>query len=83
MPQPAATPQLLRRVNAQTVLAIVRGLEVATGTELMARTGLTRASVIAICEDLIRRGWIRELDAPQRDPEAPGTSRKGRPGPAF
>jgi predicted NBD/HSP70 family sugar kinase len=83
MPQPAATPQLLRRVNAQTVLAIVRGLEVATGTELMARSGLTRASVIAICEDLIRRGWIRELDTPLRDPESPATLRKGRPARRF
>ena len=59
----AATPQLLRRVNAQSVLGVIRTTDVATGTELMARTGLTRASVIAVCEDLIRRGWIRELDA--------------------
>ncbi|MDQ0819894.1 putative NBD/HSP70 family sugar kinase [Arthrobacter sp. V4I6] len=84
MPQAAAaTPQLLRRVNAQAVLGIVRGLNTATGTELMARTGLTRASVIAVCEDLIRRGWIRELDTPQRDPESPGTLRKGRPARRF
>ena len=58
-PQAAATPHLLRRVNAQAVLAAIRGTEVATGTELMAATGLTRASVIAVCEDLLRRGWIR------------------------
>ena len=83
MPQAAATPQFLRRVNAQTVLGIVRGLDVATGTELMARTGLTRASVIAICEDLIRRGWIRELGSPQPGTESPGTSRKGRPARRF
>ncbi|MCU1522629.1 MAG: sugar kinase [Arthrobacter sp.] len=84
MPQPAAaTPQLLRRVNAQAVLGIVRGLDVATGTELMARTGLTRASVIAVCEDLIRRGWIRELDTPPRELGSPGTTRKGRPARRF
>ncbi|MGY2745376.1 ROK family protein [Pseudarthrobacter sp. O4] len=84
MPQAAAaTPQLLRRVNAQAVLGCVRSIDVATGTELMARTGLTRASVIAVCEDLIRRGWIRELDTPQRDEVSPGTPRKGRPARRF
>ena len=54
----AATPQLLRRVNAQAVLRHIRDADAATGTELMALTGLTRASVIAVCEDLIGRGWI-------------------------
>jgi predicted NBD/HSP70 family sugar kinase len=83
MPQAAATPQLMRRVNAQAVLRIVRGLDVATGTELMARTGLTRASVIAICEDLIRRGWILELDTAQRDVVPPVTQPKGRPARRF
>ena len=77
----AATPQLLRRVNAQSVLGVIRNTDVATGTELMARTGLTRASVIAVCEDLIRRGWIRELDA--RDEEQPLGPRKGRPARRF
>ena len=82
MPQAAAaTPQLLRRVNARSVLAVLRTTEVATGTELMARTGLTRASVIAVCEDLIRRGWIRELEA--RDEDQPGGPRKGRPARRF
>jgi predicted NBD/HSP70 family sugar kinase len=82
MPQPhaAATPQLLRRVNARSVLGIIRGTDVATGTELMARTGLSRASVIAVCEDLVGRGWIRELTA--RD-EASGGPRKGRPARRF
>lgn len=77
----AATPQLLRRVNARSVLGVIRATEVATGTELMARTGLTRASVISVCEDLIRRGWIRELEA--RDEEQPGGPRKGRPARRF
>ncbi|HSN36118.1 MAG TPA: ROK family protein [Arthrobacter sp.] len=82
MPLPhAATPQLLRRVNAQSVLGVIRTTGVATGTELMARTGLSRASVIAVCEDLIRRGWIRELAA--RDEEQPGSPRKGRPARRF
>ncbi|MCX6499074.1 MAG: ROK family protein [Arthrobacter sp.] len=82
-PQGAATPQLLRRVNAQAVLAAIRGADVATGTELMAGTGLTRASVIAVCEDLIRRGWIRELDAPRKNTQAAGIPQKGRPARRF
>ncbi|WP_427129669.1 ROK family transcriptional regulator [Pseudarthrobacter sp. S9] len=82
-PHAAATPQLLRRVNAQAVLAFIRSTDVATGTELMDRTGLTRASVIAVCEDLIRRGWIRELDTPRGDQGAPGSPRKGRPARRF
>lgn len=82
-PQGAATPPLLRRVNAQAVLAAIRGAEVATGTELMAGTGLTRASVIAVCEDLIRRGWIRELDAPGKNPPSAGSAQKGRPARRF
>lgn len=82
-PQGAATPQLLRRVNAQAVLAAIRSTEVATGTELMAGTGLTRASVIAVCEDLIRRGWIRELGAPAKDTPAAGSPQKGRPARRF
>lgn len=81
-PQAAATPQLLRRVNAQSVLAAIRSTDVATGTDLMAGTGLTRASVIAVCEDLIRRGWIRELDAPRKGAGA-GALQKGRPARRF
>jgi predicted NBD/HSP70 family sugar kinase len=76
----AATPQLLRRVNAQAVLRHLRGADVATGTELMALTGLTRASVIAVCEDLIGRGWIVELEQP---PANADKARKGRPARRF
>lgn len=74
----AATPHLLRRVNAHAVLECLRNTGVATGTDLMAWTGLTRATVIAVCEDLIRRGWITE-------PGSPGGTgpRKGRPARHF
>ncbi|MDQ0632954.1 putative NBD/HSP70 family sugar kinase [Arthrobacter pascens] len=74
----AATPQLLRRVNAHAVLAFLRTTDVATGTDLMAWTGLTRASVIAVCEDLLRRGWISELESFRE-----GASQKGRPARRF
>ncbi|WP_307034620.1 ROK family protein [Arthrobacter sp. B3I4] len=49
----------------------------------MAETGLTRASVIAVCEDLLRRGWIRELDVPRKDARTAGTAQKGRPARRF
>jgi predicted transcriptional regulator len=74
----AATPQLLRRVNANAVLACLRTTGVATGTDLMEWTGLTRASVIAVCEDLIRRGWLAELDSPRS-----AGPHKGRPARRF
>lgn len=32
-----------------------------TGTELMAASGLSRATVHDVCEELIGRGWLREL----------------------
>ncbi|UZX04205.1 ROK family protein [Arthrobacter sp. CDRTa11] len=74
----AATPQLLRRVNANAVLAFLRSTEVATGTDLMASTGLTRATVIAVCEDLLRRGWISETGLSREV-----SSQKGRPARRF
>ncbi|WP_326962227.1 ROK family protein [Arthrobacter sp. MP_M7] len=77
----AATPQLLRRVNARSVLGVIRATDVATGSELMSRTGLSRASVIAVCEDLLRRGWIRELGP--RGGDHPGNPGKGRPARRF
>ncbi|GAC1377200.1 MAG: ROK family protein [Pseudarthrobacter sp.] len=74
----APSPQLLRRLNANAVLAFLRSTEVATGSDLMAWTGLTRASVIAVCEDLLHRGWIRELEADRHSGQA-----KGRPARRF
>jgi predicted NBD/HSP70 family sugar kinase len=58
---------LIRRVNQRTVLAVVAGAAgPVTGTSLMAATGLTRATVHAVCNDLIRLGWVHEL-APKRE----------------
>ncbi|HKU29256.1 MAG TPA: ROK family transcriptional regulator [Arthrobacter sp.] len=74
-----ATPQMLRRVNAATVLETIRSSNAVTVTELMDATGLTRATTIAVCEDLMARGWIRELEN-QRDF---GTYQKGRPARRF
>jgi predicted NBD/HSP70 family sugar kinase len=75
----AATPQLLRRVSAGAVLEFMRSATVVTVTEVMEATGLTRATAIAVCEDLKERGWIRELE----NQRAFGEYQKGRPARRF
>lgn len=75
----AATPQLLRRVSAGAVLEFMRSATVVTVTEVMEATGLTRATAIAVCEDLKDRGWIRELE----NQRAFGDYQKGRPARRF
>ncbi|UUL77547.1 ROK family protein [Pseudarthrobacter sp. Fe7] len=74
-----ATPELLRRVSAGAVLEFMRASAAVTVTDVMAATGLTRATTIAVCEDLVRRGWILELEN-QREF---GGYRKGRPARRF
>jgi predicted NBD/HSP70 family sugar kinase len=67
-----ATPRLLRRMNAQRVLDTLRAAdEPLLVTELMRRTGLSRPTVDAVADDLLRLGRITELAA-----ERP---RRGRP----
>ena len=56
------SPQLLRRTNMGAVLDVMRGTGVVTVTELMAVIGLTRTTVIAVCDDLLRMGWIEEVE---------------------
>ncbi|GAA3599873.1 ROK family transcriptional regulator [Kribbella ginsengisoli] len=75
----AATPPLLRRVNAGKLLGVLSTAGVMTGTGLIEATGLTRATVHAVCNDLIAMGWVVELD-PGHD--APGTP-VGRPSRRF
>ncbi|WP_258802954.1 ROK family protein [Pseudarthrobacter sp. NS4] len=80
MPQvPLATPGLLRRVSAGAVLEFMRLSAAVTVTEVMEATGLTRATAIAVCEDLKDRRWIHELE----NQRAFGDYRKGRPARRF
>ncbi|MFI5693157.1 ROK family protein [Kribbella sp. NPDC051586] len=72
---PTATPTMLRRVNAGKVLGVLTGARVMTGTSLIEATGLTRATVHAVCNDLISMGWVVELD--------PGRTSVGRPSRRF
>lgn len=66
-----ATSPLLRRLNAGLVLDALRSMGPATGTELIAATGLSRPTVHTVCDHLIEMGWIHELE--HRQPEAGST----------
>lgn len=55
-------PDLARQLNTLSVLAGVRDSPVRTATDLMATTGLSRATVHSLCTDLVRRGWLLELE---------------------
>lgn len=75
----APSTQLVRRVNASAMLKAMRGAGIVTGTELMAATGLSRATVIAICDELVHLGWLQELE----NQRGAGDYVKGRPARRF
>lgn len=72
-------PQMLRRLSASTVLSFMRSTGAVTVTEIMKVTGLARATVISVCEELMERGWIRELE----NQRSFGEYQKGRPARRF
>ncbi|NQX27153.1 ROK family protein [Microbacteriaceae bacterium VKM Ac-2854] len=65
----------VRRLNATDVLARAWGGAPLTASELIATTGLTRSTVIGVCDELVERGWFRELD----NQRLAGEYSKGRP----
>ncbi len=69
----ASSPQVLRALNARTVLEHAWESDAFTASDVMASVGLTRATVIGVCDELVGKGWLDEID------DAPGTGRKGRP----
>ncbi|MEI5582526.1 MULTISPECIES: ROK family protein [unclassified Agromyces] len=71
----ASSPQVLRRLNARRLLEQAWRREAFTATDAMAATGLTRSTVIGVCDELVRQGWLIELD----DARAFGAYTKGRP----
>lgn len=72
-------PQLLRRVSAGAVLDFMRTSRAVTISEVMRATGLARATAISVCEELMERGWVRELE----NQRAAGEYQKGRPARRF
>lgn len=73
-----AGSQLVRQVNNSTVLDVLWESDVLTVTDLMAATGLTRVTVHAVCNDLVRMGWVRECEA-----QRPQSGQPGRPSKQF
>ena len=71
----ATSPQVLRKVNARRVLEYAWQAGPFTASEAMQATGLTRSTVIGVCDDLEQLGWLDELD----DARAIGAYTKGRP----
>ncbi|QOR71309.1 ROK family protein [Ruania alkalisoli] len=69
------SPQDLRRSNAATVLRTVWDGAPFTASDVIATTGLTRSTVLGMCDELVQRGWITELE----DARSAGTYQKGRP----
>jgi predicted NBD/HSP70 family sugar kinase len=67
-----------RRVNADAVLGFLWASGTVTVTDVMEATRLTRATVHAICSDLVTLGWVRELRA-QRE----SGTQTGRPARRF
>ncbi|WP_010524697.1 ROK family transcriptional regulator [Nesterenkonia sp. F] len=71
----AASTQQVRRSNARRVLGAMWESGPVTAAELMHATGLTRATVLAICRDLEQQGWIAEAS----DARPSGARGIGRP----
>lgn len=71
----ARSPQLLRRMNSDALVRFALDSGVFTAADAMRRTGLTRATVLGVCADLVEAGW---LDEAAEEP-AERRSRGGRP----
>lgn len=70
--QSAGAP-LIRRLNGAAVLEALLNAPSLTASEIMTATGLSRASAHAVCDDLIERGLVRELEVtPSRAPSGLG-----------
>lgn len=71
----ATSPQLLRRMNTGAVLRYALEAEAFRAIDVMAATGLTRATVLGLCDELVAQGWIEEVG----DSREAGQYSKGRP----
>lgn len=72
---PVASPQLIRHLNARKVLDHMWTSEPTTASELIEATGLTRATVLALCRALTDQGWLEVLENSRQA----GLYTKGRP----
>lgn len=72
----AATPPLLRRMNAARVLDVLRADGPLNVAELAGRVGQSRATLDAVVDDLVRLGLVAEAAAAS---DQPGVRGRGRP----
>lgn len=70
----AASMSEMRRQNSRALLRHALAVRHFTAAEAMAATGLTRATVLGLCDELTGAGWLEEID----DSRAAGLSRRGR-----
>jgi predicted NBD/HSP70 family sugar kinase len=71
----ASSTQLLRQINSDALLRFALQEQVFTAGEAMAATGLTRATVLGVCDGLVAAGWLEEVN----DSQAAARTIKGRP----
>ena len=82
---PATSPHRLRESNRLVLLQHALYHPVFSASDAMAATGLTRATVLRVADDLVAAGWLRE-GGPDGDPSSPsadGAGRRGRPARRF
>ncbi|MEE1651838.1 ROK family protein [Brachybacterium sp. J144] len=64
-----------RRLSADELLRVALDAESFTAAEAMDATGLTRATILGLCDELAAASWLEELE----DSRRAGQSRRGRP----
>ncbi|MGX1159380.1 putative NBD/HSP70 family sugar kinase [Arthrobacter sp. SLBN-100] len=73
-----ATVPVLRRISASAVIgALVLGDRL-DASELMAATGLSRPTVLTVCDELLKLGWVTEIET-----SSGSALRSGRPSRRF
>jgi predicted NBD/HSP70 family sugar kinase len=70
-----SSPRVLRTLNSLRVIDHAWAVNAFTATDAMRATGLTRATVIGVCDELVAAGLLEQL----RDARAAGDYVKGRP----
>lgn len=71
-----ATVPVLRKISASAVLEALIAGPLLDASGLMEATGLSRPTVLAVCDELLALGWLEEV-------EGTGSARAGRPSRRF
>lgn len=71
-----ATVPVLRKISASAVLEALIAGSLLDASGLMEATGLSRPTVLAVCDELLALGWLEEV-------ETAGSARAGRPSRRF